>query len=650
SLSKGLGYVLPAGLLPAPLGLTAASAAQGWGNLTRPDVEEFDWPTGALAARTDVKWMSELILGVPYSEIKALVYPTQPYKYFCISKRDGTLRLLAEPRIELKLIQKKILTYLEQFAGEMRPCVHGFVAGRSILTNASTHCSPKIHQILNLDLQDFFPSVSFVRVRGVLQNTPFNFSYEVATVLAHLCTLDQKLPQGAPTSPFLANLVCRTMDRDLVNLARQYRATYTRYADDITISFGVRNADRLPSALCSVVEGKVVIGPALRDLITTTHHFEINEKKTRLLDRYRRMEVTGIVVNEFPNVRRKFVDKIRGALNAWQKYGYEAAQKRWAQLVEDGVEQDYDKRPWKRQRRTGPSPDLKNVIWGKLLYLRMVRGKDDILYARLAERYNAVVREEKRQGDFFASTLPVEPVVREMRDLDDAVFVVQWDGDFEFVPGKTDMVGGQGTAFVFKEQNLLVTCDHVLESTANIEKAEFRTSYDADEVKNKKIWFTHSGNKEEAIPAKLLYRDKKHDVALLAFEDSDEIPYHKYLAAKASPIVTYEDGFLVGYPNYGAGNLVNVLKDIVLNRTSPAGISSFTVHNAGSIRPGNSGGPFLDANLRVAGVAQRGTFMGKGDDECLCVSVLESIVAKWKASQTAPRPSPEILASNTALP
>lgn len=593
----------------------------------------------ALLMRTDVRWMSTKLLGLPYEQVKALIYPRPPYKHFVIKKRDGSPRFLAEPRLELKLIQKRILAYLEKQSGTMKPCVHGFVRKRSIKTNALQHCSPKSHHLLNLDLQDFFPSITFYRVRGVLQKHPFDCSYEVATVFAHLCTLDKTLPQGAPTSPLLANLVCRTMDRDLTDLARRYRATYTRYADDITFSFNVRSAERLPPAICSVTDGRVIIGPELQDLITTKHHFSVNPNKTRLRDRYRRMEVTGLTINEFPNVRRRFIDKIRGALHAWEKHGYDSAQASWEQRVVDAPAMDYEQRPWKRQSRTGKTPALKNILWGKLLYLRMVRGKDDVLYARLAERYNAAVERERMIGPFVASGLPVEPVVRNLDGVDEAVFVLEWDGDYHSSPNvHGDMVGGQGTAFVYKELNLLVTCDHVLRTEAKVGIMDVPTDYEAVEVVNKALMLVHPRTQQK-WPAKVLHRSAQYDIALIAF-DLPEHPAHRYFSAMDMPIKAHASGFLIGFPNYQDWKLPNTLGDKVVNRTMPnKGMDSFTIANAGSIRPGNSGGPFTDDRFRVAGVAQRGAFHGTGDDECLCFTILDTQIAAWKASQQPSTPS-----------
>lgn len=588
-----------------------------------------------LLVRIDVKCMSFHVLGLPYDELKALIYPCPPYKHFIVSKRDGSPRLLAEPRQPLKLLQYRALAHLKSSAAPFRSSVHGFVEGRSILTNAHQHCSPTQHQLLNLDLEDFFPSISFYRIRGVFQAHPFHFSHEVATVFAQLCTLNGGLPQGAPTSPFLANLVCRGMDRDLTDLARRYRAIYTRYADDITLSFNVRSSERLPAAICSIQDGKISIGQELSDLISA-HSFTINPNKTRIRGRFQRMEVTGLTVNKFPNVRRCFIDKIRGALHAWEKFGYTAAATEWERRVVD-PSIAYQCKPWKRQTRKKKTADLKNVIWGKLLYLRMVRGGNDALYARLADRYNAVVKAGISQGDFSAPLLPVESVVRTQRDVDEGVFVLEWAGDYKFGMLE-DMVGGQGTAFCYREGSLLVTCDHVLWADVKIGNFESRVYCGDPEISGKTLNLVQPKT-QRSWPAKVLFRDAQLDIALIAF-DSDEPPPHRYFRSMNNPILPGSNGRLIGFPNYQNGKLPNILGDRVLNRTMPnKGMNSFTVENAGSIRPGNSGGPFTDESFRVAGVAQRGAYMGSGDDECLCFTIVDSVISRWKESLLTPAPA-----------
>ncbi|MEO8407800.1 MAG: reverse transcriptase family protein, partial [Oxalobacteraceae bacterium] len=171
--------------------------------------------------RSNVHYMSRHVLGMSYEAVQKIIYPKPRYKTFLIAKRNGSPRIIQEPRRALKDLQLKVLKFLEERSDKPKPCVHGFTRRRSIVTNARKHCSLQTHHLLNIDIKDFFPSIDFFRVRGVLRGKPFECSHTVATVLAHLCTYHNKLPQGAPTSPILANLVCRSMDRDLMDLARR---------------------------------------------------------------------------------------------------------------------------------------------------------------------------------------------------------------------------------------------------------------------------------------------------------------------------------------------------------------------------------------------------------------------------------------------
>lgn len=560
---------------------------------------------------------------MPYDDLRKIVYPKPLYRSFVISKRNGTSRAIDEPRKHLKFIQRTILTYLESLIGEPHSSAHGFIRQRSIVTNAQQHCSTRTKHLLNIDLQNFFPSITFKRVRGALRKHPFHFSHEVASLIAHICTHEGVLPQGAPTSPFISNVICRGLDKDLRNLARKNRAIYTRYADDITFSFSHPHKEKLPGNICVWDSGKVTIGDTLGEIITK-HGFLINAGKTRISDRYTRMEVTGLTVNKFPNVSRQFVDKIRGALHAWEAHGYLAAQKRWEEKVVASCGSPIKERTWQRQTRTNAPPQLKNLIWGRLLYLGMVRGKDDLLYTRLADRYNFLCDMERIGGTFNAPSLKVEPVAQDLKTAEDAVFVVLWDG---VVDGNA--VGGEGTAFVYKKLNFLVTCNHVLE--AEYSEHNFKTDYLSAEVKNKKLTLTRPKSRE-TFPARVLYRNKQFDIAILAF-DLENPPFHTYFSGVPVDIEVQTPGKLIGFPAFQKWNAADFLDERVLNLLEPnKGQRLFSITGAGSIRPGNSGGPFVDSNYRVAGVALQGAYLGAGHDICLAASVLDEKIQGWRDS------------------
>lgn len=584
--------------------------------------------------RNHVTSFSNAVFGISYDKLKRLIYPRPRYRAFIIKKRNGADRVIHEPRNALKLVQLQLLSFLESRSTPLKPAVHGFVPKRSILTNAQAHCSPKTQNLLNIDLEDFFPSITFYRIRGIFTNYPYNFSYEVATVVAHICTLDNQLPQGAPTSPFVSNLVCRTLDRDLTELARRSLARYTRYADDITFSFRIGKTSRLPAAVCIVDEDNgLIIGNELRDIIVNKHNFKINTSKTRLSGRTRRMEVTGLTINRFPNVPRIFIDRIRGALQAWEAHGYEKAEQGWQDLVKKAAGGQYEKKPWKRQTRVRRTPALKNVIWGKMLYLRMVRGKDDPIYTRLAERYNALVEKTKLAGLFSAPTLPVEKIVRDKETALDACFVVEWTGDYNHPIYGEEIPLGQGTAFVYRELGLIVTCNHVLEFEGQIKGLATTIDYQDPFLLNKTLNLIKPGTKE-SWAAKVLFRNKPMDFAILAFDE--EPPQHRYFGRIDTPIEPDAHGILIGYPAWKRWALPDFNEQKVLNRTWPhLGMDSFTISGAGSIRPGNSGGPFTDDRFHVAGMAQRGAYMGSGHDENLCVKIIDELIDTYKASLAA---------------
>ncbi len=185
----------------------------------------------------------------------------------------------------------------------------GFTEGRSVVTNAQKHIGH--NYVFNTDLKDFFPSIDKSRVWKRLQLAPFNFTSDVAHVFAGLCSMKGKrlkgdveevamfLPQGAPTSPIITNMICDRLDHRLAGLAKRFGLTYTRYADDITFSsphYVYAKDGEFMSELKRVIEGQ---------------NLTINEKKTRLQKRGGRQEVTGIVVSNRINVTQKYIRDIR---------------------------------------------------------------------------------------------------------------------------------------------------------------------------------------------------------------------------------------------------------------------------------------------------------------------------------------------------
>ena len=309
-----------------------------------------------------------------FLEYTIFVQPiSKKYSHFKIPKKRGGKRIIQEPTPNLKIIQHKLLQVL-QAVYETQPSVHGFALGRSIVTNAAPHVGSRY--ILNIDLMNFFPSIHFGRVRGMFMAYPYYLPSEVATVLAQICSLPMGLPQGAPTSPIISNMLCAKMDSQLQKLAKKHHCYYTRYADDLTFSTTRR---KFPAALAVIISDEddryVRIGDELRSIIDE-NGFKINQQKVRLQTRTKRQEVTGLTTNKFVNVNRKFIRQIRAMLHAWNKYGYEAA--------ENEYHQKYCYKQPDKSYKTLAS--FRQVIKGKIEFIRMVRGREDGIYIKFNNR------------------------------------------------------------------------------------------------------------------------------------------------------------------------------------------------------------------------------------------------------------------------
>ncbi len=218
----------------------------------------------------------------------------EKYRRHEIPRRTGEPRVIEEPMPLLKFIQRRILRrILEQT--DLPPCVHGFVRGRSIATCAEPHVGKPV--VVCCDIRNFFPSINVKRVHGVFRSLIIN--PRISNLLAALTTYQGRLPQGAPTSPMIANLVCRRLDRRLMGLAQARGITYTRYADDMIFSGGPDTPGILRAARSFLAE----------------EGFEMNEDKTRILRRGRRQEICGVVVNDKIGIRRTWRRKLRAEVH-----------------------------------------------------------------------------------------------------------------------------------------------------------------------------------------------------------------------------------------------------------------------------------------------------------------------------------------------
>lgn len=306
------------------------------------------------------------------------------YKSFTIPKKTGGEREISAPQRGLKNMLHYV-NMLLQTIYEPSEFATGFTPGRSIVDNASRHCNQ--NYVLNIDLKDFFPSIDQARVWRRLQLSPFNFKQPIANIIAGLCSMkvvsDNEdgsknikyvLPQGAPTSPTITNMICDTLDRRLGGLSRRFGLVYSRYADDITFS-GMRNVFASDSPF--MLELKRII---------EDQKFTINQKKTRVQKKGHRQEVTGLIVSNKVNTTRKYTRELRQLLFMWERYGKDAINSKF--ITHYRANKTYVK----------GNPHIENVISGKLLFLKMVKGEDDSTYKKLQERYDHLTGNNKSRS------------------------------------------------------------------------------------------------------------------------------------------------------------------------------------------------------------------------------------------------------------
>ena len=242
---------------------------------------------------------------------------TQKYTQKNITKKNGGTRQLNIPPNSAKILQKKLSDILYDIYIPPKP-VHGFIQSqnantKNIITNASQHVKKEV--VINVDIDSFFNSINFGRVRGLFMSKPFNINPVIATKIAQLTTYENKLPQGAPTSPIISNLICKKMDHNFIKLAKKYKLTYTRYADDISFSSRQKN-----------INTKKILNEI--EKIINNNGFKVNTLKTRVQYSYQSQIVTGLKVNEKINVNRKYIRQIRSMLFSWYFYGLDEAAKK----------------------------------------------------------------------------------------------------------------------------------------------------------------------------------------------------------------------------------------------------------------------------------------------------------------------------------
>lgn len=224
-----------------------------------------------------VIWCAAL-LGVEVNRLEEILNNVSGhYQEFWMRKRSRGYRMISAPDKDLQAIQSTIYSRILSSVTIVHPAAVGFRCGRSVVDNAAPHLGKRY--VLKMDIHDFFGSIRSPRVRQTFKK--IGYPENVSKVLGALCCLHRHLPQGAPTSPALSNIVGYEMDRKLSALAAEYGLTYTRYADDLTFS-----GDVFP---------KEQIIPQVKRIIRD-EKFEPNHKKTHFMNQSSRKIITGVSV------------------------------------------------------------------------------------------------------------------------------------------------------------------------------------------------------------------------------------------------------------------------------------------------------------------------------------------------------------------
>jgi len=371
--------------------------------LTKENIDQIKVLFGKMKSKEDfvelLNYTKEIVYGEkahPFT-VKQINYHCNPkankkrYTSFSIKKKSGTERIIHAPVKGLKAIQKCLNTIFQSIY-DVNPAANGFVPGKSIVDNAKIHTGS--YYVYNIDLKDFFPSIEAGRIWSRMQHPPFNLNEksdrkDLANLITWLCCTEMEverlddsdnwqivkrnvLPQGAPTSPTMSNIVCQRMDFYLSAAAKRFGLRYSRYADDITFS-SIHNAFKPGSDFLNEV-----------NRIVSQENFHIKESKTRLQKTGYRQEVTGLVVNDKVNVKQRYIKDLRTWLFYWEKYGFEKFSECFMPVyIAD------------KSTITKGKPNMANVICGKLDYLKMVKGGECEMYLKLRARFNNLVKKDE---------------------------------------------------------------------------------------------------------------------------------------------------------------------------------------------------------------------------------------------------------------
>lgn len=530
----------------------------------------------------ELKSFSEIAeaFGVSSGNLRNIIfeYRKNSYRKFDIPKKNGGIRTIYEPNGQLAAIQHELCKIIDN-SYKPHYNAHGFIKDKGILTNAQNHVGKKY--LLNLDLENFFETVKFPRVRGMFINY-FRLQEDVATVLANICCHPEGfLPQGAATSPVITNILLKTLDKELTRLAKESNwAKYSRYADDITFS----SNKKFIKNIVEENDGQIELGKELLWLIHQ-NGFQVNEKKTRLQTMHDHQEVTGIVVNEKLNVDRRYIRRIRAMLHSID------INKSDLRIPKERFKEKYF------PRSCTSSGDLFLTLKGMITHVGHVKGIYNLVYKNLAIKFNRLLLECNIQNPALIN------IFEESNMYFDNVFVINSSKDVFFLKSNGEMESwpyGQGTGFYLKDYGI-ITNYHVLECYLD----ELDSGSTPMPVSDNQycIEFFSGQDPSNIMKAKYLYGSKEKDIVVLEPSDSSLIGLG-FDACKSDVIVKDMELILLGYPDYNQNDDLKIVLGKFLRKIIPEGNERIEITQ--TIFAGNSGGPVLNSHKEVIGIAVRG--------------------------------------------
>jgi RNA-directed DNA polymerase len=313
------------------------------------------------------------LLKIRHEDLQLAVNEPDYHTFYIAKKRKGK-RAIQAPGARLKIVQGRINGYLQAYYRRLCPdAAHGFVLrhyswpGKGIYSNAYGHVGKE--EVLNVDLKDFFNSITIKQVFDLFTGPIFQFPRDLAALLSLLCTYEKRLPVGAPTSPVISNLICLGLDKQLSTFASEHGLHYSRYADDLSFSSAARIPDDLLLDIINIIHG---------------YGFKLNYSKLRRQYPHQRQVVTGLTVNEKVNPDRKMLKQIRAMIHDYARAGHLAAYRHFK--AEATVGDPYHDQFIKKLR-------------GLLSFVSSIKGSDDPWVFKYKSQFEAALQQHRHSHD-----------------------------------------------------------------------------------------------------------------------------------------------------------------------------------------------------------------------------------------------------------